>query len=133
MKAFAPAHPRRLPLRLRAARCLRRVSAPRKPNPDRFHSPTQRLAYESGPDIIASGTAGWGKTDLMLVGRKQTPPVGDFPARPSELAGDHRAQSGNFWRRTNHADSFNESFYTRWSLDGGRGMLEFEACQTRTR
>ena len=106
--------------------------APWKPNPDRAHSPnTQRLAYESQADIIGlSGTAGWGKTDLMLglagnkhrrsvIFRRVFPNLRAIIERSREIFGDGQTHAN---------DSFNESLH-RWSLDGGRGMLEFEACQ----
>lgn len=102
-----------------------------KPNPDHSGGPnTQRLAYESKADIIGlSGTAGWGKTDLMLglagkkhrrsvIFRRVFPNLRAIIERSREVFGDGEGNN----------DGFNESLH-RWVLDGGRGMLEFEACK----
>lgn len=104
---------------------------PNAPHPDGRPN-TQRLAYESDATIIGlSGTAGWGKTDLVLgfaatkhtksaIFRRVFPNLRSIIERSREIfnaeGADHRD------------DRFNETLH-RWSLDGGRKMIEFEACQ----
>lgn len=104
-----------------------------KPNPDHADGTpnTQRLAFESKADIIGlSGTAGWGKTDLMLglaalkhkrsvIFRRVFPNLRAIIERSREIFAGGLSHS---------EDSFNESLH-RWSFSNGSKMLEFEACQ----
>jgi hypothetical protein len=105
-----------------------------QPNPDHADGTpnTQRLAYESEADVIGlSGTAGWGKTDLELgfAANKQARTVifrRVFPNLRSII--ERSREIFNAEGREHAKDSFNESLH-RWTLDGGRRMLEFEAMQ----
>lgn len=113
----------------------RRLAAPPlwQPNPDHANGRpnTQRLAYESEATIIGlSGTAGWGKTDLVLgfaankhtksaIFRRVFPNLRSIIERSREIF--NREESDH------QSDRFNESLH-RWSLADGR-MIEFEACQ----
>src|SRR5688572_419026 len=105
-----------------------------QPNPDHADGTpnTQRLAYESTADVVGlSGTAGWGKTDLLLgmaankhrrsvIFRRVFPNLRSVIERSREIFNPDGS---------NHSkDSFNESLH-RWTIEGGRKMLEFEACQ----
>jgi hypothetical protein len=105
-----------------------------RPNPDHADGTpnTQRLAYESKATVIGlSGTAGWGKTDCLLglAAEKHTRSVifrRVFPNLRSVI--ERSREVFNPDDRDHSKDSFNESLH-RWSLDGGRRMVEFEACQ----
>lgn len=105
-----------------------------KPNPDHPDGTpnTQRLAYESQADIIGlSGSAGWGKTDLVLglFANKHKNSVIFRRVFPNLRAIIERSRDiFNAGEPARPQDSFNESLH-RWSLDGGKRMLEFEACQ----
>jgi len=104
------------------------------PNPDQPDGTpnTQRLAYESQADIIGlSGTAGWGKTDIILglAANKHKQSVIFRRVFPNLRAIIERSRDiFNAGAPARPADSFNESLH-RWSLDNGTQMLEFEACQ----
>jgi hypothetical protein len=105
-----------------------------QPNPDHADGTpnTQRLAYESQATVIGlSGTAGWGKTDCLLglAAEKHTRSVifrRVFPNLRSLI--ERSREVFNAEGHDHSKDSFNESLH-RWSLDGGRRMVEFEACQ----
>lgn len=105
-----------------------------QPNPDHADGTpnTQRLAYESTADVVGlSGTAGWGKTDLLLgmaankhrrsvIFRRVFPNLRSVIERSREVFNPDGSNHSN--------DSFNESLH-RWTIESGRKMLEFEACQ----
>jgi len=105
-----------------------------QPNPDHADGTpnTQRLAYESVADVVGlSGTAGWGKTDLLLglaankhrrsvIFRRVFPNLRSVIERSREIFNAEGSKHSD--------DSFNESLH-RWSIEGGSKMLEFEACQ----
>lgn len=104
-----------------------------QPNPDHADGTpnTQRLAYESTADVIGlSGTAGWGKSSLLLgmaankhqrsaIFRRVFPNLRSLIEDSREIFNAEGTEHGK--------DSFNESLH-RWSLSGSK-MLEFEACQ----
>lgn len=104
------------------------------PNPDHpdGRPNTQRLAYESQATIIGlSGTAGWGKTDLVLgfAANKHTRSVifrRVFPNLRSII--ERSREIFNAEGRDHARDRFNEALH-RWSLEDGRKMIEFESCQ----
>jgi len=104
-----------------------------RPNPDHTDGTpnTQRLAYESEADIIGlSGTAGWGKTDLLLglAATKHKRSVIFRRVFPNQRSIIERSREiFNAEAAAHDKDSFNESLH-RWTL-GSSGMLEFEACQ----
>ena len=126
----------RLRVEAELERRRRRVAGPPlwTPNPDHADGRpnTQRLAYESKATIIGlSGTAGWGKTDLVLgfaanrhqrsaIFRRVFPNLRSIIERSREVFNAEGADHAK--------DRFNESLH-RWSLGGGRKMIEFEACQ----
>lgn len=104
-----------------------------QPNPDHADGTpnTQRLAYESKADVVGlSGTAGWGKSSLLLgmaANKHQRSVIFRrvFPNLRSLIEDSREILNAD---GTDHGkDSFNESLH-RWSLSGNR-MLEFEACQ----
>ena len=110
-------------------RCLRRVSAPWKPNPDRFPTPQHATpAYESKADIIGPlGRRAGGKlTDVgrlnkhrrSVIFRRVFPNLRAIIERSREILATDKPTPRTV-----------STSLHRWSLDGGRGMLEFEACQ----
>lgn len=105
-----------------------------RPNPDHADGTpnTQRLAYESVADVVGlSGTAGWGKTDLLLgmAANKHRRSVIFRRVFPNLRSVIERSREVFSPDGPNHSrDSFNESLH-RWTIDGGRKMLEFESCQ----
>lgn len=104
------------------------------PNPDLPDgSPNpQRMAVESTADILGyGGSAGGGKTDLLLglaatqhthsaIFRRVFPNLRGVIERSREVFNPDWQPHGQ--------DSYNESLH-RWVLDGGKRLLEFEACQ----
>lgn len=139
-------HPRqrqalKLKVRVERERRRRRQADPARqrpplwhPNPDHAdgRANTQRLAYESQADVIGlSGTAGWGKTQILLglAANKHRHSV--IFRRIFKNLRSTIEQSREIFNpdgRDTSKDSFNEQLH-RWIFDGGKRMLEFEACQ----
>jgi hypothetical protein len=104
-----------------------------EPNPDRDGIPNpQRLAYESEADVLGfGGGAGSGKTSLLLgLAATKHKRSAIFRRTFPELRGiiEDSRKIFNAEEIDHTKDSFNESLH-RWSLDGGKRMVEFESCQ----
>jgi len=105
-----------------------------EPNPDDDDGTPnpQRLAMESKADILGfGGQAGGGKTDLIL-GLAATQHKNSVLFRrvfPNHRANVERSREILNPEGDSHSkDSYNESLH-RWVLDGGKRIIEFEACQ----
>lgn len=110
------------------------VAALWQPNPDHPDGTPnpQRLAVESRADILGyGGSAGSGKTDLVLglaatqhkhsvIFRRVSPNLRGIIERSREIF--------NPGGPAHQGDSFNETL-KRWNLDGGRRIVELESCQ----
>ena len=105
-----------------------------QPNPDHEDGRpnTQRLAYECTADVVGmSGSAGWGKTDCLLglaANKHKKSVIFRRVFKNLRSTIERSRQVFNPGGDDHKDDRFNESLH-RWVLDGGRKMLEFEACQ----
>jgi hypothetical protein len=105
-----------------------------QPNPDHEDGTpnTQRLAYESEADVIGlSGTAGWGKSHLLLglAAMKHQKSVifrRVFPNLESIIEDSRAVFNGS--DAGIKSNKLNEQFH-RWAIDNNKKSLKFEACQ----